>query len=352
MKCDIILPVCDQYKFTKPCIESIFKNTFFPYRLIVINNGPSPEMRAFLDNLKAPESAEITIIHNSRNMGWVDSINMGIRISRAPFVCFQNDDTLVTAGWLGKMVDILNKNGMFGLINPTWEGKPDRLSVDEYNGRLESINRGSYTETDWCRGFCVVIKRDVIDKIGEIDNIYSPAYFDDVDYSVSAINAGFLCLRALDTYVHHYRNVTAFEVMKGNEWSRLHEKKKLTYYKKWGKPLNIAMILSSQVCKDTEKLDKAEGLVFYLARRQHHIYIFSPKRSAGRFRHTNVKVRHYHPVFFNLLSEINVWLNRGKRKEKKYNFVFKSLEPENIEHIKNTVDLAKERTKGSINVPL
>ena len=351
-KCDIILPVCDQYEFTKNCVESIMKNTDTPYRLIVINNGTNPDTKKLLDDLEKNREIETTIMHNTSNIGWVKALNKGIELLDAPYVCFQNDDTIVTGGWLRKMIDTLSLSDKFGMINPSWEGRPGSVSIEDYNRSLENSGK-KLIETDWCRGFSVVIKRSVVEKIGKVDEIYGLAYFDDVDYSVTAIEAGFLCLKALDTYVYHCRNVTFFEVLKGKRWNELHEKNKLIYYKKWGKPLKIAIILDKEICKDTHALDQIEKTLFNLARKQHHIYLWSPKRFESKFQHTNIKVKTFHPLLLKFIVSTDLYCNKRKRPEKRYSAVFnygKNAKPDDLSIIEDSVNGMKEKTKELVNV--
>ncbi|NQT22584.1 MAG: glycosyltransferase, partial [Candidatus Omnitrophica bacterium] len=253
IKCDIILPVYGQFEVTKKCVERIVKNTDTPFRLIIVNNGKDAETRKLLEDLKKNDSVETVILHNDHNIGWVKALNRAIDISDAPYICFQNNDTIVTRGWLRKMINILRSNDKFGIINPTWEDRPDRVSIEKYNTLLEKKGQGRFIETDWCRGFSAVIKREVVEKIGHVDERYGIGYFDDVDYSVSAIESGFIVVRALDTYVYHQRNVSFFEVANGSEWNEMHEKNKSIYYKKWGKPLRIALVLDSEIVRN-EKL--------------------------------------------------------------------------------------------------
>jgi len=323
MKCDIILPVCDQYDFTKKCIESIIKNTDTPFRLIVINNGKNPDTKKLLDDLEKDEFLETLIVHNNYNIGWVKALNKGIELSTAPFICFQNDDTIVTRSWLRKMIDILNLDDKFGLINPSWEGRPAAVSIDKYNSILERKSGKKYIETDWCRGFSVVIKRSVVEKIGKVDERYGLAYFDDVDYSVTAIEAGFIALIALDTYVYHHRNVTFFEVLKGPKWNELHEKNKLLYHKKWGRPLRFSVVIDA---KAVQKQDILKGIVksaFYLARKQHRVHIFSPSlKIKDRFLHTNIVFISYPSLIFDPAIKLNFFLNSRKKTVKKWNAVF------------------------------
>ncbi|MCX5686436.1 MAG: glycosyltransferase family 2 protein [Candidatus Omnitrophica bacterium] len=349
--CDIILPVCDQFEFTKNCVESILVNTPLGFRLIVVNNGTNELTIAYLAGVKEKLGDRLIVIQNSANLGWVKALNQGIAISKAPYLVFQNDDTVVTAGWLTKMIGILERDKRIGIVNPSWEGRPRHMPIEEYGALLESKYRGAFIETDWARGFCVVLKKEVVEKIGNIDEIYGLAYFDDVDFSVRAINAGFLVVLALDTYVYHHRNVTFFEVLKGKKWNELHEKNKLIYYKRWGRPLKVAMVLGARSCDDDAVLDKISETVFYLARKQHHIDIWSPRDRVDKFRHTNVSLRSCGPLT-RLASSLELYLNSKKKPEKRYSAVFtydKSPVEDFDSYVRNTVDALKEKTKESIH---
>jgi len=322
IKCDIILPVCDQFDFTKNCIDSMIANTDVPYRIIVINNGKNENTRSYLSEIKNRLGERLLVIQNDHNVGWVKALNQGFAISKAPFICFQNDDTIVTKGWLKKMIGILERDERVGLVNPTWEGKPNYLSVEDYGVLVEKKYSGKYIETDWARGFSVVLKRKVLDAIGGIDEIYGLAYFDDVDFSVRAINAGFLVVLALDTYVYHHRNVTFFQVLKGKTWNELHEKNKVIYYSKWGKPLKIVVILDRSNCKDETAFKKIRDTLYYLARRQHHIDVWSPCDVRAKIPHTNIEVKHYSFFFLTPAVLLDLYLNKWKKEEKKYNAIF------------------------------
>jgi GT2 family glycosyltransferase len=382
-KCDIILPVCDQYEYAKACIESIITNTDTPYRLIVINNGSHPGIRTLLDGLEKRRDVETTIVRNKENIGWVKALNRGLELSDAPYVCFQNDDTIVTRGWLGKLIAILEERREFGLINPSWEDRPGevyrcgkapawqprkaRVSIERYNEMLEERAGRRYIETDWCRGFCAVIKKAVVERIGTVDEIYGLAYFDDVDYSVTAIDAGFLCLKALNTYVYHERNATFFEVLKGNRWNELHEKNKRIYYKKWGRPLKVAVLMTDSLYRDTRSLDAIEETVVSMARKQHHIDIWTPCSVRDRFRHTNVRVRSAPGALFRIRAMIELVMNRRKRCEKRYDAIFsfdrwvqgspplyfvRGDDGDFGAFMRTTIDGIKEKTKESIDAQL
>ena len=330
LKCDIILPVCDQFDFTKNCIESIIKYTDTPFKLIVINNGKNEKTRAFLEGLKKKNIIEVEVVYNSHNIGWVKALNMGMGMSSAPYLCFQNDDTIVTKSWLRKMINILEKDEQFGLINPAWEGRKNSQSIDQYNSMLEKTFSGQFIETDWCRGFSVVLKRKVMEIAGKVDEIYGLAYFDDVDYSVTAISKGFIPLVALDTYVYHHRNVTFFQVLRGQRWNQLHEKNKKIYYKKWGKPLKFVFIIEENQVRNEKTLSSFLNTVYATARNQHRIHVLSSSlQLKEKIKHTNI-LFHFCPQFIlNIYSGIKLLLNGMKKKDKRYSacFVFEDNKP-------------------------
>ena len=56
--------------------------------------------------------------------------------------------------------------------------------------------------------YCVAIKKEVIDKVGLLDEVYTPGNYEDDDFCMRAIEAGFKLGIARDVYVHHFGSVT------------------------------------------------------------------------------------------------------------------------------------------------
>jgi len=202
------------------------------------------------------------------------------------------------------------------------EGRPEKMAIADYGAEIERKYIGKYIETDWARGFSVVLKREVLEAIGGMDEIYGLAYFDDVDFSVRAINAGFIVVVALDTYVYHHRNVTAFQVFKGDRWRELHDKNQAICYNRWGKPLRLVIILDKEGCRESAVFEKIKDTVYYLARKQHHIDLWMPCRRTDSIAHTNVDVKCHDPLWIYPSALADLYLNRLKKESKRYNAVF------------------------------
>ena len=191
MRCDIIIPIWNQPAFTKECIAIVVRNTNplrSPYRLILIDNGSDSETRDYLKSLSIKD-VDVMLIRNEQNLGFVKAVNQGLKASNAPYVCLLNNDTITSPGWLERLADFAESHKDAGLLNPVCDGHLD-TPIDEYARRLES-NKGRYMEMNQCFGFCMLIKREVIDRIGYLDEAFGIGGFDDTDYSMRAHKAGY-----------------------------------------------------------------------------------------------------------------------------------------------------------------
>ena len=275
MNCDIIIPVWDQFEFTRDCIESVIKNTTVLYRLIIIDNGSGEPTKKYLEGLKGEKSAEIIIARNDENIGFVKAVNQGIALSTAPYICLLNNDTIVIKDWLEIMIDAAGSSGDIGIVNPssnTLGKRPSEgESIESYAEKLK-VSPVKYVELGSAVGFCMLIKREVIDRIGAFDEIYGMGNFEDTDFSRRAIRDGYKSARAVRAYVYH-REKASFGKRKTFEedFSRNRE----IYEFRWGRPRRIAYVIESE---DENILKRLEAESLKLARSGNWIYYLSKNK--------------------------------------------------------------------------
>ncbi|MDB4349449.1 glycosyltransferase family 2 protein [Omnitrophica bacterium] len=244
MKCDIIIPVWNQLGPTKRCIESIQKNTKCPYRLILIDNNSDGETRDYLRNL-AEQDRSAVLIRNEENLGFIKATNRGLGISDKPYVCLMNNDAEVTWGWLTEMISVAESDPAIGLVNPRSKG-PDKTYPRSYlKGSTRQSSR--YLETNQCMGYCMLIKRVVLEKIGYLDEAYGLGGFDDTDFSKRAHIVGYKCVCAKDAYVFHKWH-TSFNAAGDRE--ALVKRNEAIFFSKWGRYLRIGYPISPSREKD------------------------------------------------------------------------------------------------------
>ena len=245
MKCDIVIAVWNNLSLTRSCVDSIIKDTDVDYRLIIIDNASDDETKKYLESVKNSEGSRVLLVRNENNLGFIKAVNQGMSLSDAPYICLINNDTIVTRGWLGEMIRVAESSPLIGLINPssnTLAQKPDKGEpIEDYAQKLKK-DTVSFTEIGSAIGFCMLIKREIIDKIGVFDEIYGMGNFEDTDYSRRAIKEGYICARAHRAYVYHDEGSS---FIRGSSFDDAFERNRQIYEFRWGKRKWIAYIISS-----------------------------------------------------------------------------------------------------------
>src|SRR5687768_1121818 len=97
---DIILPVSGNYNLTKTCIDSIFRNTNNPFKLIIVDNGiAEPELIDYLSVL-SKEHDNVRLIAKGTTRGYAVSLNKGLEVSTSELIAVLNNGVKVSKNWL------------------------------------------------------------------------------------------------------------------------------------------------------------------------------------------------------------------------------------------------------------
>ena len=316
--CDIVIPVWNQLEYTKECLMSLFKSTSLPFRLIVVDNASDTPTAQYLDSVKEKSPEQVSLIRNSENLGWVKAVNQGLLYSDSSYACVMNNDTIVYPGWLSEMISVAEKDESIGLVNPLWElPKRYRGTRDDYFSKIITQQHGKFIETDYARGFCFLIKREVINKIGGLDEVFSPGYYDDWDYSARAIKAGFRCARAKGAFVWHYRSISYSKILGESGINILFQDKGRIFYKRWGRPLRILLIVDS-LSRESLPLLKEFGLL--LLRSQNSLFVISSQKELY-IEHTNCIMKYFINSMLGLRSVLNIADNFRHSLSKRYDFI-------------------------------
>lgn len=325
IQCDLVLLSWNHLEETRPCVESLLKNTTtVPSRLLIVDNGSEPAVRAFLQAIRpAGAIREVLIIQNETNEGFPRGMNQGIRASRAPYVCLLNNDLRLTPLWLSKMIEVAQAHPEIGVLNPsssTFGDMPPRgMSLEAYAQQLEA-KRGLYVEVGMCIGFCFLIRRELIERIGLLSEEVERIFFEDEDFCMRAMQAGYRCVVVSGSYVYHTEHRT---VRKMPEREALFQRNQRWCHQKWGRWLRIASPRFVPVTPGSPELRAwLEELVGW-ARRRTHVYVYCPTppgvgteelfRSVGMVPHADVQWRRVAPQAARLAAAAAILKRRKKR---------------------------------------
>lgn len=242
-KVSIILVTYNNLDLTKECLESMEKfNNYENCEIIVVDNLSSDGTREFLLEYEAAHKNFKAILHDS-NSGFAAGNNIGIREATGDIIILLNNDTYVTPNWIQNLIKHFESDKNIGMVGPRTNniGNEARLGIT-YASKEEMVEK-SYEiyyehvskqyEINVLAFFCVAIKREVIDKIGLLDEIYGIGMFEDDDYCMRVKEAGYRLICADDVFIHHHLGAS---FNKDPEWKeQLFQKNKAIYEARWGK---------------------------------------------------------------------------------------------------------------------
>ncbi len=154
------------------------------------------------------------MIENATNRGFPAAVNQAIAGATGNQILLLNNDTIVTTGWLGRLLRALHGEPTIGLVGPCSNcvsgpqqveiGYESLTDLDGFAWDWGKAHDGQRVDVNRLVGFCLLIRRAVVDAIGLLDEQFGVGCFDDDDYCLRAIQAGYRAVIAADAFVHHF----------------------------------------------------------------------------------------------------------------------------------------------------
>ena len=217
--CDIIIPIYNAYECVIDCVKSVEENTnLHQNRLILINDQSSDERIKDLLDKYQKEHQDWIIIHNSKNYGFVKTVNIGMKQSKKNDVLLLNSDTIVTKGWLEKLkkcayssknvatvTPLSNKATLTSVPVPFVRNEiPTGYTIQDMANLVEEVSSHEYRELPTGHGFCLYIKREILNEIGYFDEqTFGKGYGEENDFCFRALDYGYRHLLCDDVYIYH-----------------------------------------------------------------------------------------------------------------------------------------------------
>lgn len=192
----IVIPTWLRGDLLRKCLESIRKQSYSDFEIILISNGAGP----WADELAKEFSSRI--IHFPNNRGYAAAVNAGIRASDSAYVIVLNDDVELDPDWVrcttqwmdahpecsfccgkirqanGKLLD--NVGDAISLGGLAWRLGSGRKDTGQYDTvrRIAAIS-----------GTAALFRRSAFDKAGIFDEDFV-SYLEDVEWSIRAARCG------------------------------------------------------------------------------------------------------------------------------------------------------------------
>ncbi len=237
-KTSIIILTYNNLLKTKECIESIRKYTNKKtYEIIVIDNNSTDNTKDWLKKQK-----DLKVIYNKKNLGFPKGCNIALNVAnKNNDILLLNNDTIVTNNWLDNLKKCLYSSLDIGAVGPVCNQNENQQGCDlkfqnviqmqqeAFKNNISDKNR--WEEKVFLIGYCLLIRRDVINKIKFLDENYSPGYIEDNDLSLQIIKLGYRLFLCHDTFIYHYLGASFRQDL--SQFYPILNKNRNYFYRKW-----------------------------------------------------------------------------------------------------------------------
>lgn len=256
-----IILTYNQLKYTKMCIDSIRNNNAEnTYEIIVVDNNSTDGTVEWLKSQK-----DINVIYNKKNEGFPKGCNQGISIAnKENNIMLLNNDTILMVNSIFNLRMGLysdEKVGATGSVsNSVAYYQQLVLDCKEFtdNVKFALLNNipddNYYEERVKLIGFAMLIKREAINKVGGLEEKFTPGNYEDDDISLRILKNGYKLLLCRDSYIHHFGSTSFKE--NAYKYNELLNTNRIKFYEKWGFDANEAFKIFLQLPDFLEEKDK------------------------------------------------------------------------------------------------
>jgi GT2 family glycosyltransferase/glycosyltransferase involved in cell wall biosynthesis len=238
----ILVVTHDGLPWTRTCLESLDRRTDWPrFDVIVADNASTDGTREWLGDEE--RQGRLLAVMLPENRGFAGGVNAAAAHAHGQYLCLLNNDTIVTRGWLSSLVRHLEKDPGLGMVGPSTNEIANESRVDVGYRELSQLDSwaraftrarvGQLDSIPMLAMFCVLLRRDVFERIGALDERFEVGMFEDDDYARRLDAAGLRLAVARDSFVHHAGRGT-FRALPDEEYRRIFRENRRRYEEKWG----------------------------------------------------------------------------------------------------------------------
>ena len=210
--------------------------------MIAVDNGSTDGTDDYLAELERIDK-RVTVVRNGHNAGFAAATNAGLARARGSVLLLLNNDTIVPAGALERILVSL-ADPAIGLLGAVTNRAGNEAQIEtSYRtyGELQRFARdhmGATPERPFdirtVTMFCAAMRREVWTALGPLDEQFEVGLFEDDDYSMRARLAGYRVVCSDDVFVHHFGQASIGHLAATGGYGRLFHANLARWETKWG----------------------------------------------------------------------------------------------------------------------
>ena len=208
----VVVVLWNQAHLTLRCLRALLAQIGPSIEVVLVDNASSDETSSLLSRLDG-----VRVLTNKTNEGFPLGCNRGAAASRGRALLLLNNDAFVRPGALAAALATLDSNPEVGavggrLVLPSgrlqeagsiiWS---DASTLGYGRGLPEQAGEAMFRrDVDYCSGAFLLTPLVLWNRLGGLDDAYTPIYYEDVDYCMRLREAGYRVVYEPAAVVDHY----------------------------------------------------------------------------------------------------------------------------------------------------
>ncbi|HCC08682.1 TPA: hypothetical protein DEP81_01730 [Candidatus Woesebacteria bacterium] len=205
---DIVIPSFNGKYLLEKHLPQIFKNSDYLNKVIIIDNGSTD---GTIDWLKK-NYPEVVIVKNSKNLGFTKPINQGVAKSSSEYLVLLNNDVHPDKGYLKNILHYFDDEKVFAV---SFNESESSWPLVRWDGKIQFIRGEEKSKpryTAWASGGSAIFRRKIWDKLGGLNEVFAPFYWEDIDIGYRAWKSGYKIIWDNKSQVFHEHESTAKKI--------------------------------------------------------------------------------------------------------------------------------------------
>ncbi len=240
MKLSIVMPVRNLWKeYTEPCLTCVLNSKIpseLEFDILIIDNGSTDETKDAIDFISRKQLPMMKYHRNEENLGCSQTWNFGVRKSfenGSDLVFVINNDVLFHPNCIKRLVDRFNVVNDNVVIATAMDIRGECMLPEDVLTKRD-LDKEEVAESEGPSFSAFMLNKRLLEEVGEFDEGFFPAYFEDNDMHRRIKLAGLRAICSPMALFYHYASRTQSSVPGGLVNSQMFLKNRDYYIKKWG----------------------------------------------------------------------------------------------------------------------
>lgn len=215
VRASVVVVTDNNLDHTRQCVAALMQNTDDRHELIFVDNASTDGTAEFLADRTAG-NANCRFIPSQKDLGFAGAHNLGMATAVGKYIVLLSSDVVVTDQWLERLMYAAERNPRAGLLGPVTNNHAARqrlggvsydtkslFDLEDFAADLAKQHINRVDPVPHLQAFCLLIKRELVARIGGMDEVFRHGNFEDNDYCVRARLAGYEAMIVRDCFVHN-----------------------------------------------------------------------------------------------------------------------------------------------------